>query len=310
MRRRDPAFLRILFESFTDGVSPVSRANLRKIDSFAWLAEDRQLLLTLSDEQQRGMVNLMLVSGVNRLRVFDFLRFVLERGSELGRRAACEGLGEFKGANANQLVCAALDDQDPIVQARAVRQIRERGIPGALNRLVELVDSPHEVVRTAACGALTEFNFQRYLSAFDLLAPEVRRTTGELVKRIDRLALEQLRNELVSPSRSRRLRGLEVAVAMNAVAQLDQCVFELAQDSDHFIRSEAARALIHINTERSRQALHDLLLDRSVSVQQAAARSLEQLSSLAAFPVAQPPPAPPGVFDLPDSGTHATEAMP
>jgi hypothetical protein len=278
-RRRDAEFLQMLFARCAEGLSPGARANVRRIDSFAWLRDDMDLLLSLSDEEQGGMVRLAVASGVSRLRVFELLKFVMRHGSAPGRRAGCAGLSEFKGGEANHLVLAALDDPDPEVQAHAISQIRDRGIPGVLQRLVELVDSPHDIVRSAARESLTEFNFQRYLSAFEMLQPDVRRSTGELVRRVDPLAMDQLISELASPSRSRRLRGIEVAAAMGAVPDLEQYIVQLAQDEDHFIRAEAARALVHCQSETARHALRELLLDRSVSVQEAAVRTLERLAA-------------------------------
>jgi hypothetical protein len=148
-----------------------------------------------------------------------------------------------------------------------------------MHRLVELVNSPHELVRDAARASLTEFSFQRYLGAFDMLQPEIRCSTGALVKRVDPQALEQLAAELVSPARSRRLRGIQVAVAMGAVRELEPFIVHLAHDDDHFIRAETARALVHVDAVVARPILQELLLDRSVSVRETAGQSLSHLAS-------------------------------
>jgi HEAT repeat protein len=278
-RRRDLEFLRPLFMRFRNGVSPTAKINLRRLASLAWLRDDAALLASLSPEEQPGMIQLVVASGVNRLRVFELLQVAMRHGQSPCRRAACEGLAEFRGGEANQLALSALDDPDPYVQAAAVAQIRDRGIRGVMHRLVELVNSPHELVRDAARASLTEFSFQRYLGAFDMLQPEIRCSTGALVKRVDPQALEQLAAELVSPARSRRLRGIQVAVAMGAVRELEPFIVQLAHDDDHFIRAETARALVHVDAVVARPILQELLLDRSVSVRETAGQSLSHLAS-------------------------------
>ncbi|MGE3780176.1 MAG: HEAT repeat domain-containing protein, partial [Pirellulaceae bacterium] len=272
--RRDITFVRALCAKYSAPMSTAARANVRRIDNLAFLRDDVQLLQDLDEDEQCGLVSFVLATSLNRLRVFELLKAAMARGQTRVRRTACAGLVEFKGDDANHLVLAALEDPDPEVQSLAVQQVRERGIPNILPRLVELIDSPHEVVRAAVRATLTEFNFQRYLGVFEVLDPEVRRSTGSLVKRIDPWAIEHLIQELVSPVRARRLRGIAVAVAMRAVRDVEKHIVELAADDDHFVRADAARALLQAGSSVAHQTLENLLMDRSVSVQEAAAQSL------------------------------------
>jgi HEAT repeat protein len=278
-RRSDLVFLRMLFRKFFNELSVQQKSNCRKVESFAWLRDDMQLLRNLSDDELRGAVHLIVASGTNRLHVFDVLRLVVRHGGPLARRTAVELLATFKGGAANELVLSAADDLDPEVQAKAVRQLRERGIPGVMSRLVELLDSPHKIVREAVHESLSEFNFQRFLNAFDMLEPEVQRCSGALVMRVDSTAVEQLNSELLSASHSRRLRGIRIAIAMGAVRQVEASMLQIAQDNDHFVRVEAARALIYSDSEKTRKVLDELLNDRSVSVQEAARETLAILQA-------------------------------
>ena len=173
----------------------------------------------------------------------------------------------------------ALESGDAAIQAAVVPQLRQRGIPGALSRLVEQLDSPHEIVRQAARKALGEFSTERFLAAYDLLDDDVRRTTGALVRKIDPTVITTLNEELKSPSRTRRLRALGAASAARMTVELEPRVLKLLADEDHVVRTEAARALSACDTPTSRQALREALLDRSVTVQEAAEYSLRQLNS-------------------------------
>src|SRR5262249_4396277 len=152
---------------------------------------------------------------------FRAVEYVAHLGQTAGRCGAVNLLASFHGAEATELLLNCTADDDPQVQAAALRQLRSRNLPGAMALLVDRLRSPHEVVRQAVRDSLSEFRFDRFLTSYETLDQEVRRTTGELVKQIDPTALGKLRTELSSPSRLRRLRALELAEAMNAVSDLE-----------------------------------------------------------------------------------------
>ena len=273
-RRSDPKFVQGLLRKLAHDPSPAASYNLKRIDSIPWLRPGENLLDTLDDAEQQSAVRLIAASGVKRPEVFQTLEHLLLHGTPGGRRAACEALTEFSGAEANALVLKALDDADPLVEAAAVRQLRQRGIPGALPRLIELVESSHEVVRSAVRDSLSEFQFQRFLATYDLLEPTVRASTAPLVKKIDPLSAAQLREEMESSARTRRLRAIEMAEVMQLLGETEGRLIELLQDDDHLVRTEAARVLGASDTPEAQMALRLALLDRSPMVQQTAQASL------------------------------------
>jgi HEAT repeat protein len=160
------------------------------------------------------------------------------------------------------------------VQAAVLGHIRRRGIPGMLSRLIDLLESPHLVVRQAARKSLAEFSFKRFIGAFDMLDEVVRQSTGALVKKVDAHTVPLLQLELRSRVRTRRLRGLAIARSMDAVLELEPLIIELLKDEDHLIRAEAAAALAYSRSEESLRALEELLDDRSLVVQEAVHKSL------------------------------------
>ena len=169
----------------------------------------------------------------------------------------------------------ALADPDPQVQANIIPQLRGRGIPGMLPSLLELVESPYAVVRKAARESLTEFSFKRFVAAFDMLDEEVRRSTGLLVKKIDMQTVSLLNDELKSPIRTRRLRGLAIARTIDAVEGVESAVIEMLQDEDHLVRMEAAITLGKSVSPASVAALTEALSDKSEIVRLSAEHSLE-----------------------------------
>jgi HEAT repeat protein len=234
---------------------------------------------------------------MSRRAVFKALEFLMSKGHDGGRRAASQALAEFNGAEANALALRGLSDPDPQVQANLLAQLRQRGIPGALSRLVEMLESPHAVVRTAVRENMAEFNFKRYLAAFDMLDDEVRRSTGMMVRRIDPEAIPAIKLELDCKSRTRRLRAIAIAVAMGAVPDLEEAFIDRLTDDDHLVRAEVARALGDYGTLSIQHALQEARGDRSLVVREAAEESLKRLHKTATEPkrpvvVPLPPPIP------------------
>lgn len=277
--RGDAAFLGHLLKKIGYEPSTTARANLRRIESIAWLRDGFGVIDRLDDAQQHAVVQLLMATAMPRLKVFEVIRYVLLHGAVAGRRAAAKALSTFKGYEANALVQQALEDADPEVQASALSQLRDRGIPGALTQLIEAVDSPHSVVRRAAQYCLQEFSFRRYLNAFDMLEEEIRYSTGYLIRKVDPDILRQLHDELTAASRTRRLRALEILPYVNSLRDLEPVVIELLEDDDHFVRAEAAKALTEATSDAARQALRYALMDSSVMVREAAENTLQTLAS-------------------------------
>jgi HEAT repeat protein len=274
-KRCDREFFQSLLRKTGREPSLAVTQNLKRIESWAWLA-NVVLLDDLDELGQHAAVQLLTASGVSRSQLLAPLGHLLLAGNVGGRRAAAQALDAFPGAEANDLVARAADDEDPQVQAHLLLQLRRRGIPGALLRVMQMVDSPHALVRRAARKALSEFNFPRFLAAFDLLDDEVRRSSGALVKKVDPNAMPMLKAEMESKVCKRRLRALAMARAMGAVTELEPMIIELLEDEDHSVRAEAAFTLAESPTAAAREALAELLTDRNQAVQEAARRSLEQ----------------------------------
>jgi HEAT repeat protein len=276
LSKRGEAHLR---EQFLHKVSVVSQGaaahNLKKIESLPWLQGDLSWIDKLNDDQQSALVKLVGLTSLKRETALAVLQAVARAGTLVGKVAALKALAHFQGADANAIVLEALHDSAPRVQAEVVRQLRTRGIPGALTKLIALADSPHEIVRTAVRSVLTEFTFDRFLGAFDLLSDDVRRSTGLMVKKINPQCLGALQEELRAPSRTRRLRGLALAESMEWGSAVERELLKLAEDEDHVMRAEVARVLAGCNTSAARAALMEMLHDRAVAVREAATASLE-----------------------------------
>ena len=92
-RRHDVSFLRHLLRHVAGDLTTNMRLNLRRIASFVWLRDDLSVLAALNDEEQGGVIQLAMASAMNRLEVFEVVKYVLKNGGPVGRRSALAALG-------------------------------------------------------------------------------------------------------------------------------------------------------------------------------------------------------------------------
>ena len=277
-RRADLEFVRRLLRKTVDEPAPGVRKNLKRVRSLAWLHRDTWLIDRLSDEEQHAALNLGLLTKTPRDQLFILIRHLLENGGVRARRTAAKALEQFNGKEANELALWALDDPDPFVQVGVLSHFRQRGIPGAMPKLVEMAKSPHQSVREAAQENLGEFSFERYLGAYGMLDEEVRQSTGEMVKQVDPYTIPLLREELVSPLRAKRLRGIEMAVNLDLIDQVRDEMVTLLDDEDLIVRLEVIAALAKSASRESETLLRERLNDPNERVREAALRGLEERS--------------------------------
>lgn len=276
-RRTDHQFVDVVLNGLKRPVPLRVLHNMKRLNYIAWLEAHRSLLLEFDGRAQAVGVELALASEMNRDSLFELLMFMLQNGLTEARRASCQALSKFTTAKADELVLAALDDPDAGVQAAAVRQLRLRNIPNALQRLVALLDARSPEVREAARSSLAEFNFTRYRTMFDLLDEHSARTTGILVHKVDHSAQQKLIEELTSPSLTNKLRGIEMAVAMDATNDVREQLIDLAHHESLSVRKEAITALAHCSDNQVVSTLKAAAADSHHLIAEAAQASLAKI---------------------------------
>lgn len=276
-RRTDRPFVEALCAIPLNASNGLLLKNLSRIKAIACLDVHQVATKKFADQHQASAMWIVGHSGATEEAKLELAAALLARGSQPGRLAACNALTAIVGQRSNELVLSALADDDAEVQAAATRQLRDRHIPGTMARLIELVDSPHEIVRAAAREALTEFSIENYLLRYETLDDESRRATGSLVARVDQQTLPRLKGELASPIRRHRLRAIEIAEVMGVIPLIADALVERLSDEDHMVRAAVAEALQHCTAFDVRDALLAAIDDRSFAVQSAARASLRQL---------------------------------
>jgi hypothetical protein len=109
---------------------------------------------------------------------------------------------------------------------------------------------------------------------FDLLDEHAIKSTGMLVHKVDPAAVEGLIEELTAPSVSSRLRGIEMAVAMQATQDVCQQLVELAKHENVAVRQEALAALADCTGPQVIEVLELAAADANHSIAETARRSL------------------------------------
>jgi|GEM_PF-494466 len=283
-RRTDITFIRQLFRRIGNEPSKIIRANLKRITKCVWLEKGLALLEAVNESEQAGAANFAVHSGIDRGLALEVVAFLFRRGGPAARRSAVGLLVDFASPFADELCLLASNDNDPYVRALSAPQLRNRGLAGGIQRLLEMVGSENEIEREAARTTLDDFRFDHLVDVFDGLTPEMQKQTGLLVKRIDPQALTKLSRELSSEHRQQKQRGLQLVVALDAIGELHHDVTALLHDPDEYLRAEAVRVLSLFDMPETRQALRSALLDSSRLVQETAERALTELKAKTKHP--------------------------
>jgi len=264
-QRTDREFVRFLLHELKYPVPLRVLHNMKRLTSVAWIESHFKLILDLDGRAHAVAVDLATASSLKHESLFRLLATLAREGLAEGRRAACHALAKFENPEADQLILTCIHDPDAGVQAAAALQLRSRRLPNALKMLVHLLDSPSAEVRDAARSSLAEFNFVRYRAMFDLLDEHAIKNTGVLVHKVDNSAIDGLTKELASPSLTSRLRGIEMAVAMDAAQEVCEPLIELSRHENILVRQAAFAALRHCTGPRVAQAFEQAAIDESIT---------------------------------------------
>jgi HEAT repeat protein len=278
-QRTDRSFIEYFLRELRRPVPLRVLHNMKRLRSVAWLENEPKVLLELDGRAQANAVDLAMATEMRRDALFGFLKLILQHGLMEGRRASCQALAEFSRPEANEVHVAAVHDPDAGVQAASLRQLLSRRIPDALQTLVSNLDSTAGEVRDAARSSLAEFNFVRYRAMFDLLDEHAARTTGVLVRQVDHSVRNKLVEDLMSPSVSTRIRGIEMVIAMGAASDVREPLITLARHENASVRKEAVSALAFATGPEVVNTLEQATKDSNRSVADAARQSLSRHAS-------------------------------
>ena len=228
-RRTDIAFVRMLLETVGYHPTTMLQTNLSHIFRFDWLADLHSRLKDLDGTYHRFLVEMMHCSGLSEMEKTAVYETVLQFGSLQGKTAVMERLLHNMSSDADRLVLLASDNDDPEIQALALSQLRARRIHGATSRLLRFLDSPHDCVRNAISGELTEFRMDRLLLTLDALSDEQRDYMLQVVKIIDPDYKETIARELENPRQKHKDFLLDLITVERAVVTYEASLMKLVE---------------------------------------------------------------------------------
>ena len=254
--RTDMPFLECLFNGLQNPVSKQAQANLARIHRLEWTNSIRPIVFQLDDTGQEGLVNLIRFSGINEKDAFSIYRQIIQIGKSAGRSAAITELATYHGKEVDEIVWNAAEDSDPLVQAAALRQVRDRKTVDGAVELLQHLDSPYKVVRETVQSMLPEFRIDRFLETFDQLSEEQRMVTFKIVRKIDPNTIETLNRELHTGTTVMKARSLKCVELGKIVLPLEESLCNLLLHGEiPALRVKAAQLLISGKREISRHTL-------------------------------------------------------
>ena len=276
--RTDLPFLEYLFENMDSSPSPNFQANLHRIHRFDWLASIQTFMPHFSEKAQQSLLRLIRFSELPKEEVYAVCQQIYQFGKSAARCAALAEIANFPFEESETIITGAIDDEDPDIQATALRQIRKFNSAQGMMLILRKIDSPHPAVREAVKMMLPEFQIQRFLHSFEQLSEEQRVQTLKIIRKIDPALPEVLGREIQGGNTTMKARVLKSIEIGNLVGLLEEplCTV-LLQDETAVLRVKAAALLANGKREVSRlsllQAAHK---DTSFDVRITAKASLEK----------------------------------
>ena len=275
--RTDLPFLEYLFENMDSPPSSNFQANIARVHRFDWIASLRTLLPQLTEKAQQSLLELIHFSELPKEEIYAVSRQVYQFGKSAGRCAALVEIANYRLEESETIIREALDDEDPYVQAAALRQIRKLNSSQGMMSLISKIDSPHKVVREAVKMMLPEFQVRRFLDSFEQLSEEQRKKTLNIIRKIDPSLPNILAEEVQVGNPTMKVRALK-SIELGGLTGLVEeplCAVLLREEAA-VLRVKAASLLADGKREISRlsllQATHK---DTSLDVRLTAKASLE-----------------------------------
>lgn len=277
-KRCDFGFLQYLFRRTNEGLSPELRQNLGMMNVPEWLHDLRMILDLLEESFQPGLVNVLFALKLSQEQKTTILTQVFRYAKPAGRRRVLELSSQVRGEAFDTLVVQAIEDGDPEVQATALSQLRSRDIPNDTFYILKCADSPHESVRNMVRHLLPEFRFARFWESFDHFNDDQRRSTVQLIRRIDTQFVPQLLQHLQSENGADRRKAVFCIGQCGLVVPAEEVLAGmLLHDPSPELRTQAATLLAAGHREMSRNALvQSFHRDSHPEVRAAAKASLEK----------------------------------
>lgn len=276
--RDDPEFLLATLRWVPKRWTNTQERNLRQIEQHPWARGGYEALELIPEELQPPLMEFVSATGLSRDDKKDIRQWVVRHGCPSARNIAIELLGELDSGTVQEVVLGGLDSEDPDVQAWATGQLRSQHIPDALQKLINLLDSPEAIVQSVARQELQGFNLDCLLAKFESMSPQARKNGAGLLEKIDPDYLTKLVHEYHHAIRRRRVRALRATLAFGWQQKVLPAVLDMLKDDDTLIRRTTVEILEHAPTAKTIAALVALKDDPSERVRETVEQTLARIA--------------------------------
>jgi len=275
-RRNDLLFLRRFLQVIGRNEQPEVVSNLRRLQQPFWLGELISDISGLHLAEQFALLNLIQNCLPYEDEALDALHLIMQQASMVLKRRIVAMITQVSGMRANQMVGELLDrETDAEILMLLIPELRRRNLARAMKRLLNLLDHGHEGVRRKAAEAFHDCTIQRYLAAYDLLEDPVRRSTGQLVLKVDPATNRVLAEELSSGNRIRQVRALHAIRSIGNVDELFGLVSKTAQNPDVKLKVASIGTLAGSLQPEAKGLIRRFLVDENPAVRKAAELALD-----------------------------------
>lgn len=275
-RRNDLIFVQRFLQFIARQKEPEVVGNLRRLSQPFWLNELINDIRLLSLTEQHALLTLIQNCLPQDDEVLEALSRILPQSSLVLRRRIVAIICQLSGMRANHLVAELIErENDGEILITLIPELRRRNLARAMKKLLGLLDHGHEGVRRKAAEAFHDCSIQRYLAAYDLLDEAVRRSTGQLVQKVDPATNRVLADELSCGNRIRQIRALQAIRSIGNIDELSAIVIKLAQNPDLRLKIAAIGTLAGATVPEAKGLIRRYLVDPDPSVRKAAELSLD-----------------------------------
>lgn len=275
-RRGDLKFLQRFLRTIAREPKPEVIGNLRRLSQPFWLNELIDDIRVLTTAEQQALLILIQNCLHQDDEVLEALSKLLPQANILLRRKITAMICQMYGMRANVLVADLIErETDGETLVLLIPELRRRNLARAMKRLLGLLDHSHEGARRKAAEAFHDCSIQRYLSAYDLLEEPVRRSTGQLVYRVDPTTNQVLSDELLCGNRVRQIRALHAIRSIGNVDELCAAVLKTTELHDQRIKITAIGTLAGSSLPEAKSTIRRFAVDGNPSIRKAAEQSLD-----------------------------------
>ena len=275
-RRNDRLFLQRFLQFIARQREPEVVGNLRRLSQPFWLNELVNDISPLTLTEQMSLLTLIQSCLPQDDEVLEALSRILPQASLILRRRIVSTICQISGMRANHIVAELIErETDGEILITLIPELRRRNLARAMKKLLGLLDHGHEGVRRKAAEAFHDCTIQRYLAAYDLLDEAVRRSTGQLVQKVDPATNRVLAEELSSGNRIRQVRALQAIRSIGNVDELSALVIKLAQNPELRLKIAAIGTLAGATVAEAKGLIRRYLVDANPSIRKAAELSLD-----------------------------------